>query len=131
MPGSQKFFQSFFRPLGSTGDAGHANAQSLGNFGKGAAFEIVGTDNVLLVRGKSLDGLSKFVLLCVCGQCWIFCGHGITVKVEGIIGNMAPGFLVVVVVFQTIQVDDQIPPVICDFDFYGFGGELVFHSHVL
>ena len=52
MPGSQKFFQSFFRSLGSTGYAGHTHAQSLGDLGKGAAFKIVGTDDVLLIGGE-------------------------------------------------------------------------------
>ena len=54
MPGSQKFFQSFFRSLGGTGYAGHTYPKSLGNLSEGMSFEIVGTEDVLLIEGEML-----------------------------------------------------------------------------
>ena len=55
----------------------------------------------------------------------VFGSQSITVKVQSIIGNMAPGFLVVIVVVLSVQIDDQVPPIVINFNFYGLGCKLI------
>lgn len=86
----------------------------------------MGADDVLLVRDELLDGLIEGIVVSISRQGSVFGSQGIAVKVQRIVRNMASGFLVVVVVVLSVQVDDQVAPIVIDFNFYGLGCELIF-----
>ena len=87
-------------------------------------------DDPTLVISQFGNSLLEIIVIGEALQRGIFDGENLTLKLGSIQGDMAAGPLMVVGVLLASPVDGQVAPVVGDFDFYGFGGELILDFHI-